>query len=219
MKKIFLISGLGADRRLFNKLDLPGYEFIHVDWIEPEPVDTIITYAQKLVSQYNITPNSIVLGVSLGGIMTVEISRIIPLRKAIIISSIKSATEFPWYFKIFRKFPLYRFIPHSFYSSVGYIIKPLFGKLRGKSGFMFVDMIKQSSPTFMRWAMHNILRWEPQPLTSKIYHIIGDKDLIFSHRRIKDANYVIERGSHDMVYTRGREISEIVKTILKDETA
>lgn len=71
----------------------------------------------------------------------------------------------------------------------------------------------------MRWAMHNILRWEPQLLTSKIYHIIGDKDLIFSHRRIKDANYVIERGSHDMVYTRGREISEIVKTILKDETA
>lgn len=219
MEKIFLISGLGADRRLFNKLDLPGYEFIHVDWIEPESVDTIVTYAKKLVDQYNITPNSNVLGVSLGGVMTVEISRIVPLRKAIIISSIKSATELPRYFKLFRNFPLYNYIPHSFYSSVGYIIKPLFGKLRGKSGFMFVDMIKQSSPTFMRWAMHNILRWEPQPLTSKIYHIIGDKDLIFSHRRIKDANYVIERGSHDMVYTRGREISEIVKAILKDETA
>jgi hypothetical protein len=219
MEKIFLISGLGADRRLFNKLELPGYEPVYVDWIEPEPTDTISTYAQKLVDQYHITPNSVVLGVSLGGIMTVEISNIIPLRKAIIISSIKSASEFPWYFKLFRNVPLYKIIPHGFYSSAGYLIKPLFGKMKGKSGFMFVDMIKNSSPTFMRWAMHAILRWQPKPLTTKTYHIIGNKDLIFSHRRITDANYIIERGSHDMVYTRGKEISQIVQNILKDETA
>jgi len=219
MEKVFLISGLGADRRLFNKLELPGYEPVFVDWIEPEPTDTIAIYAQKLVDQYHITPNAVVLGVSLGGIMKVEISNIIPLRKAIIVSSIKSPSEFPWYFKLFRNVPLYKVIPHGFYSSAGYLIKPLFGKMKGKSGFMFVDMIKNSSPTFMRWAMHAILRWQPKPLSTKIYHIIGNKDLIFSHRRIADANYVIERGSHDMVYTRGKEISQIVQNILKDETA
>lgn len=219
MEKIFLISGLGADRRLFNKLELPGYEPVYVDWIEPDPNDSIATYAQKLVNQYHITSNSVVLGVSLGGIMTVEISNIFPLRKAIIISSIKSASEFPWYFKLFRNIPLYKVIPHGFYSSAGYLIKPLFGKMKGKSGFMFVDMIKNSLPVFMRWAMHAILRWQPKPPATKIYHIIGNKDLIFSHRRITDANYIIERGSHDMVYTRGAEISQIVQNILKDETA
>ena len=118
MEKIFLISGLGADRRLFNKLELPGYEIVFVDWIEPELTDTIPTYAKKLVDQYHIKANSNVLGVSLGGVMTVEISSIIPLRKAIIVSSVKSASEFPWYFRLFRNFPLYKIIPHGFYSSV-----------------------------------------------------------------------------------------------------
>jgi hypothetical protein len=218
MEKVFLISGLGADRRLFNKLELPGYEIVFVDWIEPEPTDTIPSYAKKLVEQYDIKPNSNVLGVSLGGVMTVEISSIVPLRKAIIVSSVKSASEFPTYFKVFRKLPLYKIIPHGFYSSIGYIIKPLFGKMKGKSGLMFVDMIKNSSPVFMKWAMHNILRWHPKSLSTKIYHIIGDKDLIFSCKRIKDADHIIEKGSHDMVYTRGREISQIVQSILKNET-
>jgi len=219
MEQIFLISGLGADRRLFNKLELPGYEMVFVDWIEPDVTDTIPTYAKKLVEQYQIKPNSNVLGVSLGGVMTVEISSIIPLKKAIIVSSIKSTSEFPLYFRIFRRLPLYKIIPHGFYSSIGYVIKPLFGKMKGKSGFMFVDMIKYSSPVFMKWAMHNILRWQPKPLSTKIYHIIGDKDLIFSCKRIKDADYVIKTGSHDMVYTRGPEISKIVQSILRNETA
>lgn len=102
---------------------------------------------------------------------------------------------------------------------MGYLIKPLFGELKGKSGFLFVDMIKNTSPVFMRWAMHAILSWQPKPLTAKIYHIIGNKDLIFSHRRIKTATHIIEKGSHDMVYTRGKEISLLILSILKNETA
>jgi pimeloyl-ACP methyl ester carboxylesterase len=216
MEKVFLIAGLGADRRLFNKLELPGYERVYVDWIEPDKDDTITTYAQKLIQQYHITPQSLVAGVSLGGIITVEISNLIPLKKAIIISSIKSAEEFPWYFSLFRKFPVYKIIPHSLMTSMGFIIKPLFGKMSRTEGLMFVNMLKNSSPTFIKWAMHAILHWQPKPLSTPIYHIIGNNDLIFAHGRIKSANYIIDKGSHDMVYNRGAEISQIVQSILQE---
>lgn len=219
MDKLYLISGLGADKRLFNKLDLPGYELVHVDWIEPDPIDTITTYAQKLIDTYQIPHGANVLGVSLGGIMTVEISTLIPLGKAIIVSSIKSAAEIPSYFRFFRNVPVYKIIPHGFYTTLGYLIKPLFGDTKGKAGFLFVDMIKHSSPTFMRWAMHAVLRWVPKALNTKIYHIIGNNDLIFPHRKISTATHIIERGSHDMVYTRGTEISKLVLSILNNETA
>ena len=54
MSAIFLIAGLGADTRLYNNIDLPdGYEVIPVDWIEPHQTDTLKTYAQKLIYQYN----------------------------------------------------------------------------------------------------------------------------------------------------------------------
>ncbi|WP_295772584.1 alpha/beta hydrolase [uncultured Mucilaginibacter sp.] len=219
MNKLFLISGLGADRRLFNKLDLPGYELVHVDWIEPESSDTISSYAHKLIQTYYITNGANVLGVSLGGVMTVEISTLLNLRKAIIISSIKSADEIPAYFKFFRKVPIYKIIPHGFYTTMGGIIKPLFGDTKGKAGSLFADMIKNTSPAFMRWAMHAILHWLPKPLNAKIYHIIGNKDLIFPHRRITTATHIVNEGSHDMVYTRGAEISKLIQSILNEEVA
>ncbi len=219
MQKIFLISGLGADRRLFNKLDLTGYELVHMDWLEPEKQDTLTTYAQKLIDHYEVTPGSIVMGVSMGGMLTVEISSLIKLDRAIIISSVKDVSEFPAYFKLFRRVPVYKIIPHGFYTSMGFLIKPLFGELKGKSGFLFVDMIRNSSPKFMRWAMHAILRWQPKPINTKLYHIIGNKDIIFPHKKITTATHIIEGGSHDMIYTRGREISKLLLDILKDETA
>jgi pimeloyl-ACP methyl ester carboxylesterase len=219
MQTIFLISGLGADRRLFNKLDLPGYELVHIDWLEPDEHDTLTIYAKKLINYYGVKPGSVVVGVSMGGMLTVEISGIVKLNKAIIISSVKDASEFPAYFKLFKKVPIYKIIPHGFYTSMGFLIKPLFGEMKGKSGFLFADMISNSSPKFMRWAMHAILQWQPKPLHAKLYHIIGNKDIIFPHKKITTATHIIEGGSHDMVYTRGREISKLLLSILSDETA
>ncbi len=91
MDKIYLIAGLGADYRLFKHLDLPGYDVIHLHWLRPEPNDSLKTYAGKLIDEYHIEPGSVVLGVSLGGMLTVEIAKQMQLSKAILISSIKSS--------------------------------------------------------------------------------------------------------------------------------
>ncbi|WP_342648348.1 alpha/beta hydrolase [Mucilaginibacter sp. CSA2-8R] len=219
MQKIFLISGLGADRRLFNKLDLPGYELVYMDWLEPEEHDTLTSYAQKLINYYGVTPGAVVMGVSMGGMLTVEISSMVKLSKAVIVSSVKEISEFPFYFKWFRRVPVYKVIPHGFYTSMGFLIKPLFGELKGKSGFLFVDMIRKTSPKFMRWAMHSILQWQPTAIKGKLYHIIGNKDIIFPYKKITTATHIVEGGSHDMIYTRGREISKLILSILNDETA
>jgi len=217
MEKIFLISGLGADRRLFDRLDLPGYELIYVDWIEPEKQDTITTYAHKLIDKYGIVPQSTVIGVSLGGILTVEISSIITLHKAVIISSIKSVSEIPWYFSLFRELPVYKIIPHGFYAFMGAFIKPLFGGMTAAEWKVFKSMVQHTSPAFMKWAMHAVLRWRPKPLTTKIYQIVGTRDFIFSSKKVKDATVIIPGGTHDMVYKMGGQISLALQSILKDE--
>ncbi|MFD2146856.1 alpha/beta fold hydrolase [Mucilaginibacter antarcticus] len=68
MSKIFLIAGLGADTRIYNNIELgEEHDITPVDWIEPNERDTLSTYAQKLIHQYNITPNAVIIGNSLGG--------------------------------------------------------------------------------------------------------------------------------------------------------
>jgi pimeloyl-ACP methyl ester carboxylesterase len=213
MPKTFLISGLGADERLFKNLDLSGFDVVPVTWIEPDMQDSLTTYATKLIGKFDIAPDSNVIGVSLGGMLTVEIAKQVKLKHAIIISSIKSRSEVPWYFKLFRYVPIYKLISGQFIISIGFFLKPLFGRLAGKDGPLFYSMLQNSDPKFIKWAMHAVLEWDGKPAPYKINHIIGNADLIFTHSKIKDA-IIIPNGDHMMVYTRAKEINPIIRNIL-----
>jgi len=179
MSKIFLIPGLGADTRVYNNIDLHDHDVICVDWIEPHKTDTLTTYAQKLIYEYHITPKSVVIGNSLGGMIAVEIAKIIPLEKTILISSIKIVDEAPWYFAWLRAIPFYRPIPGKVFNKLEKLIKPLFGYMNPEDEWLFIDMLKNSSPTFLKWAMDAALAWDNMVVPANVYQITGDKDLVF----------------------------------------
>lgn len=214
MSKIFLIPGLGADTRVYNNIDLNEHEVVCVDWIIPDKTDTLNTYAQKLIHQYNITPNSVVIGDSLGGMIAVEIAKLIPLDKAILISSIKAINEAPWYFSLIRAVPFYKIIPGRVFTSAEFLIKPFFRHMNSNDGWLFNDMLKNSSPVFLKWAMDAILKWDNKIVPGNIFQITGDKDLVFDYKRIKDA-IIVKGGTHIMIFEKAKEVTSILKRILK----
>jgi pimeloyl-ACP methyl ester carboxylesterase len=213
MHKIYLIAGLGADTRLFNNIDLGDNDVTPVDWIEPNKLDTLETYAQKLIYQYNIEINSIIIGVSLGGIIAIEIAKRIRLHKVILISSIKTVSEAPLYFSFFRKVPLYKLVPKNLYNSFGVAIELFFGKMNPEDLWLFKDMLKKSTPEFLRWAMEAALKWQNETIPANVHHIIGDKDLIFNYKLIKNAT-VVKGGTHIMVFDKAKQINKLLKGIL-----
>jgi len=213
MEKVFLIAGMGADVRLFKNLDLSGFEVIDVAWIDPEPTDTIATYAVKLIGKYSITTQSNLIGVSLGGMFAVEIAKQVNLKNVIIISSIKTIDEAPFYYKIFRALPVYKLIPANLMLSTGALLKPFFSKRMGGESHLFDSMLRNTSPFFLKWSMNAALYWDGQTPSQHIYHLIGDRDLIFDHRKIKNV-IVIPGGDHMMVFTRAKDLNPIIRNIL-----
>lgn len=214
MSRIYLIAGLGADTRVYNNIDLHDHEVIPVDWIEPHQSDTLNIYAQKLIHQYNILPNSVLIGNSLGGMIAVEIAKQIPVKKVILISSIKTNTEAPGYFSFFRALPVYKIIPGKWFTSMGFMVKPLFGHMSAEDAWLFSDMLKNSSPTFVKWAMGAVLHWKNSVIPPNLFHITGDKDLVFSFKRIPDAT-IVKGGTHIMIFDKAKEINKLLKNILK----
>lgn len=214
MSKIFLISGLGADTRLYNNIDLKDHDVIPVDWIEPNEHDTLNTYAQKLIHQFTINNNSIVIGVSLGGIIAIEIAKQIKLNKVILISSIKTINEAPWYFKVFSTLPVYKLLSGKQLAALGFLIKPIFGRITHQDAWLFNDMLKKSSPKFIKWALDAVLLWRNETIPANVYHIVGDKDLVFNYKRIKNAT-IIKGGTHIMIYDKAKQINKLLKGILK----
>lgn len=214
MNKVFLIPGLGADSRIYKNIYLPGYEeVVPVDWIEPAETDTLRSYAQKIILQYNITPKSIVIGNSMGGMIAIEIARAIPLEKVILISSIDSVAEAPGYFSFFRRFPVYKLIPGHLFASMVFLIEPLFGEMKQQDKMLFRDMLIKSSPIFIKWAMKAILAWDNRIVPANTYQITGDKDMVFPYKKIKDA-IIVKGGTHIMIFDKAKEVNEILKRIL-----
>ena len=214
MSKIYLIAGLGADTRVYNNIDLHDHDVTPVDWIKPNESDTLGTYAQKIIHQYNIVNNSIIIGNSLGGMIAVEIAKLIPVKKVILISSIKTSNEAPWYFSLFRALPVYELIPGKWFTSLGFLIKPLFGHMSEEDAWLFSDMLKKTSPVFVKWAMEAVLHWKNEIVLPNLYHITGNKDLIFSYKRIHDAS-IVDGGTHIMIFDKAKEINKLLKRILE----
>lgn len=213
MAKIFLVPGLGADHRIYQHIDTGGYEAVNVDWVEPDREDTLASYAQKLIKVYHITPGSIIIGNSLGGMLAIEIAKTVPLDKTILISSIKTVDEMPRSFKWFSAIPVYRVLPARLFTKLGFFVRYAFGKMTKGDQRLFIDMLERTSPKFVKWAMGAILHWNNLTIPENVYHITGDKDLVFPHNRIRNAT-IIHGGTHLMVLNRAKEINKWLEKIL-----
>jgi pimeloyl-ACP methyl ester carboxylesterase len=214
MRKIYLIPGMGADTRIYNNIDLKDTDDVTcIDWIEPHPTDTLATYAQKLVYQYYIQPDSIIVGNSLGGMLAIEIAKFIPVKKVVLISSIRTIDEAPAYFSFFRALPLYRLIPGKWLTSLGFMIKPAFGDMPKEEEWLFMDMLKNTSPAFLKWSMDAVLAWDNRIIPPNVFQVIGDKDRAFPYRKQKEAE-VIKGGTHIMIFDKAREVNKFLKKVL-----
>jgi len=150
----------------------------------------------------------------LGGMLAIEIAKKIKLKKVILISSIKTINEAPWYYGLFKAIPIYKVIPGNLFTSLGFLLKPLFGKMKEDDLWLFKDMLQKTSPVFLKWAMGAALKWKNTVVPTNLYHIHGDKDHIFPLNSIKDVT-VIKGGSHIMIFDKAKQINKWLKPILK----
>jgi len=119
LEDIYFVSGLGADERVFRLLKFKGYQPVHIHWLPPERGESIADYTQRLTAQIK-SDRPIIIGLSFGGIIAVEIAKQIAVKKVILLSSVKAASEVPFYFKLFRWLPIHRIFPFKSLLWLGY---------------------------------------------------------------------------------------------------
>ena len=114
--RVYFISGLGADKRAFYKIKLPqGYQAVFLDWIVPLAGESFPDYAKRFSQSIKQDEEFVLIGLSFGGMLASEIAKIVSPKKLIIISSLSSYKELPWYFKLAGKLGIHRIISPSLY--------------------------------------------------------------------------------------------------------
>ena len=207
---VYFISGQAADEKIFENLLLPSnITTRHVHWIEPLPNESLSHYCQRLSAQIDTSGEFLLIGVSFGGIVSVELNKIIKPKETIIISSIATKYELRPLLKVFNWLKLQHIVPSHAYKLYNPVVSWYFGATTKREQELLRLYAKSASKNYMKWAVNEILNWKNEARPANLFHIHGTKDRIFPHRRT-NADIKIKNGSHLMIHNRSEEISKLL---------
>lgn len=209
-KRIYLISGLGADRRAFQKLILPeNFELVYLDWIDPLPREPLESYASRLALKIDNSSPFYLVGLSFGGMLATEISKKLKPAHTFLISSNPVYKDLPWYYRAAGRLSLEKLVPVPLLKRVNAIGLKFLGAKTAAELALLRQLVIDSDPVFMKWALTCILTWRNQERPSGLTHIHGTADNVLP-MRYTHPDIQIKGGGHFMVYANAEEISEII---------
>ncbi|RSK37481.1 alpha/beta hydrolase [Hymenobacter metallilatus] len=214
----YLIPGLGADERVFQRLrPLLHGETCLLSWLTPEPDEPLPQYAARMAAAIPAAARGLLVGVSFGGMVALEISKIRPGLRTVLISSIPDASCLPLLLRLVRATGLYRLFPPQWLKLFPRAGQWYFGVQNGEEYRLFKQILRDMEPVYTRWAIERLLHWDSTSVGRSI-QILGTRDRVFPPGPAP-AEYLIPGGGHFMVVSHAPEISRILNELGNEEVA
>lgn len=215
--RLYLLPGQGSDHRIFSRLSFPeGVDTIHLHYLPVETDETLEHYASRMAQQIDTSLPFSLMGVSLGGMVCVEMSDLVRPEQVILLSSASSGDEIPEFYHSFRKYPVYHYFGPNLIKYATFILQPVYEPDRRTQRSTCNAMIMDKDAAFMKSAVHMIVTWnrtEADNINTPIIQIHGTDDQTLPIENIH-ADHLIQDGSHMMTLTRADEVSVILAQIL-----
>jgi len=214
MINVYFISGLGANCKVFDNLVLPEkYKKNYIEWLMPRSDETLDEYTKDMAESIDTGQPFILIGYSFGGIIVQEMNKFLHPITTIVIASIKSEQEMPPLFRFGRRINFAEKFPFWSLAENKNVRERLATLLYGVKDTVESEYISYTDPIYLKWAVRQILNWNPGFKCKNIYHIHGTRDNVFPHKYIKN-DILIKGGDHLMVIKRSKKISEIISRLL-----
>ena len=214
-KTLYLIPGQGSDYRIYKHFKFDDFDTVHVKYIIPHDNETMKSYAQRLSEQIDTTNRFSIIGVSLGGMLAVELSEFLNPEEVIIISSAKNRNDLPFRYKFMQKVPLNTIFGGGFLRAVAPTAQIIVEPDSRKERELCVSMLNNKNELFMKRSVNMIVNWERENNQTKITHIHGNNDHTIPIRNVNNVTFKVKNGSHMMVLTQGETIRNIVCRLIK----
>lgn len=206
---------MGADKRLFSEIKpIEGYEFIDLEWQLVPNIKTLGEYAQKISEQIDTSQPFSLLGVSMGGMVCVELAEILNPENTVIISSAKSNLELPSHLKRLRFIAVNGLLRGSKLKTLLNNSARFFGAMNSKQKELFYLMAGSINIDLIAWSIKAIMNWDRKIYPKNIIHLHGTNDIILPASNIKNAE-LINKGDHMMIWSKAGLINEKLQQIFK----
>jgi pimeloyl-ACP methyl ester carboxylesterase len=209
MKTIYCISGLGATAKAFSKLKLEGCKLQVIEWLQPLYNETIEAYAARMAALIK-DENPILMGLSFGGMMSIEIAKQMPVEKIIIISSIKTKNELPFWMRAVAKTGLHKIAPLKANNRLTRPLQNFFlGAHTTEDKEVAIQFRRTADTTYVRWAIDKVVNWQNTWQHPQLVHIHGSADKMFAIKKTQPT-HIIKNGGHFMIMNKANEVSAAI---------
>ncbi|MBP8158236.1 MAG: alpha/beta hydrolase [Flavobacterium sp.] len=215
---VYFMPGMAASPTIFERIQLPEdtFEMHLLEWEIPNAGESLVAYAQRIAEKV-IHKNPILIGVSFGGVLVQEMKQFLNPKKVIIISSVKSNTEFPKRFKVAKTTKAYKLIPTTLFENIEMLVKFSFGSSIVKQRLsLYEKFLAVRDKRYLDWAIEQIINWNRIEIDEEIIHIHGDADEVFPPKNIK--NFIsVKGGTHIMILSKYKWLNENLPKIILEE--
>jgi len=210
---VYLMPGMSANSLIFERIEFPSNFSLHyLEWIDPRKDESLEEYAKRF-SKLIIHKNPILIGVSFGGVLIQEISKIIKYNKLIIISSIKCNEELPPHMKFGKITKSYKLLPLKWINDFESLISFVLGPKIKKRVELYRKYLSKRDQNYLNWCIRELIEWKQNKPIDNIIHIHGSKDVIFPTNLLSD--YIeLPGGDHAMILKRAEWISKKIPILI-----
>jgi pimeloyl-ACP methyl ester carboxylesterase len=169
-------------------------------------------YARRLTNQIT-TPNPTLIGLSFGGMLAVEVAKLIPSERVVLLASAKTRSEIPVYFRLAGALHLHKLLPARLLTETNQLIYWLFGVKTNSNKELLSDILHDTDPIFLKWAINAMVTWRNVAFPNNVFHIHGTEDRILPICFIRNSVPVVG-GRHMMTLECAPAISLILQQVL-----
>jgi pimeloyl-ACP methyl ester carboxylesterase len=211
---VVLLTGLGADERLFDaqRPALPG--LVTPRWIVPRPGEGLAGYAERFAAEIPIARPLLLGGCSLGGMIAYEMAHFLRPDALVLIASSISRAGIPWHLQTLARIAW--IVPPAGYGlgkRTWPVLVSFVRKRKAEHLRLTAAMANEASSSFLRWACIAVSKWQPSaPLEVPTYSIHGNRDLVLPLGK-RACNFLIPGAGHLLTVTHAAEVNAALREV------
>jgi pimeloyl-ACP methyl ester carboxylesterase len=212
--QVYLLPGLGTDRRLYSRLDLQGMPIRFLEWPDYKKGESLGDIAARLSEQVDQGSPHVLCGVSMGGMVAQELAALTAPRLVVLISSWTGPHEWPWTVKLGAALGVQRVITDATMRGTWPVKQWLVGQGNAEVDRLLYEMACEQGAGKVRSGLEAIFRWKGSPWQGPLVRIHGERD------RVTPLRFPVEHrvpgGNHSMVIHKPSEVGAALRKLLSE---
>ncbi|MBC8054061.1 MAG: alpha/beta hydrolase [Sphingobacteriaceae bacterium] len=211
--KVYFISGLAADRKIFSKIELPEHcSAVYLDWIPVLKGESLTQYSLRLAQKIDTKEEFSIIGLSFGGVVATEINKLYKPFKLILISSVPDKNYIPLVYRMLGRLESEKALFPWMLNRLRPILKWFFGPLSLDTENLVDEYLNNADFRLLKWSLGQIGRWKNDKLPENFIQIHGSDDRIFP-ASFSSVNYIV-KGGHLCVYDNSNQVNAVLRNVL-----